>query len=65
MPPVADPERLDLYRYATAENAPEYLTIMRLFTETLLTDLSGAEIAEQLARRGLPLEFDEVESRCR
>ncbi len=62
---VPDPERLDLYRYATAENASEYLTIMRLFTETLLTDLSGSEIAEQLAARGLALEFDEVETRCR
>ncbi|HEX4015277.1 MAG TPA: DUF2397 family protein [Frankiaceae bacterium] len=60
-----EPERLDLYRYATAENAVEYLAVMRLFAETLLTDLSGAEIAEELARRGPALELDEVENRCR
>ena len=58
-------ERLDLYRHATAENANEYLALMRLFTSTLLADLSAAEAAELLADLGVQLSADDVENRCR
>jgi len=60
-------ERLTLYRYVTAENAAEYLQLMRLFTETLLTDLSAAEAHEALLRTvpGIALSVDDIEHRCR
>ena len=54
-----------LFSYLTADVADEYLAIMRLFTSTLLADLSAAEVAAQLADRGLTLDPDTVESRCR
>jgi uncharacterized protein (TIGR02677 family) len=54
-----------LFSYLTADVADEYLAIMRLFTGTLLADLSAAEVAAQLAERGLVLDPDTVESRCR
>ena len=57
--------RLDLYRYATADNAGEYLAIMRLFASTLLADLSAAEVAAHLADAGLTLDPDDVDTRCR
>ena len=38
---------------------------MDLFAATLLTDLSAAEVATQLADRGRTLERDTVEARCR
>jgi hypothetical protein len=60
-------ERLTLYRYVTAENAAEYLKLMRLFTETLLTDLSAAEAHEALLRTvpDSALSVDDIEHRCR
>lgn len=57
-------ERLDLYRYLGAESAPEYLAIMRLFTATLLADLSAADVATQLREAGLDLDTELVEERC-
>jgi len=39
---VVEASRRDLYRYVTAENSREYFAIMRLFTQTLLTDLSAS-----------------------
>ncbi|WP_214317375.1 TIGR02677 family protein [Nonomuraea sediminis] len=58
--------RLDLYRYAIADKcADEYIALMRLFTETLLTDLSAQEAAALLADRGFELSSDNVELRCR
>lgn len=38
---------------------------MGLFPATLLTDLSAAEVADQLARRGLSLSTDTAQARCR
>lgn len=38
---------------------------MRLFAETLLTDLSAEEIVTQLAEPELPLDPENVETRCR
>ncbi|MGC5011994.1 DUF2397 domain-containing protein [Streptosporangium sp. DT93] len=58
--------RLDLYRYATADkHAHEYVTLMRLFTGTLLTDLSAVEAAALLEDAGITLSADDVEDRCR
>jgi uncharacterized protein (TIGR02677 family) len=54
-----------LFSYLTADVADEYLAIMRLFTGTLLADLSAAEVAIQLAEHGLVLDPDTVENRCR
>jgi uncharacterized protein (TIGR02677 family) len=53
-----------LFSYLTADVADEYLAIMRLFTGTLLADLSAGEVAAQLVDRGLSLDQDTVESRC-
>lgn len=64
---ISDPNlqsRRDLYRYVSADNADEYLAIMRLFAGTLLADLSAGEVAAQLAETGMTLSVDEVESRC-
>lgn len=57
--------RLDLYRYVTAENADDYLAIMRLFTSTLLADLSAAEVVAHLPDRDPALGLDDAEARCR
>jgi uncharacterized protein (TIGR02677 family) len=54
-----------LFSYLTADVADDYLAIMRLFTSTLLADLSAAEVAAQLVERGVVLDPDTVESRCR
>ena len=63
--PVTDAARLDLYRYVTADNALEYVAIMRLFNSTMLTDLSAAEVASYLADTGIVVDVDDVEVRCR
>ncbi len=60
-----DGRRRDLFRYLTADESGDYLAIMDLFAGTLLTDLSAAEVAAQLADRGRTLERDTVEARCR
>ncbi|GIF04604.1 DUF2397 domain-containing protein [Actinoplanes siamensis] len=54
-----------LFTYLTADAADDYIAIMRLFTGTLLTDLSAAEVAAQLRDRGIVLEPDVAEERCR
>lgn len=54
-----------LFTYLTADAADEYIAIMRLFTGTLLADLSAAEVATQLAGRGTPLDPDVAEDRCK
>jgi len=63
--PPADGSRHGLFRYLTAEESADYLAIMDLFSATLLTDLSAVEVTTQLAERGLPLDRDLVEARCR
>ncbi len=62
---VVEASRRDLYRYVTAENSREYFAIMRLFTQTLLTDLSASETAALLTESGIVLSVDDVEARCR
>ena len=63
-PPV-DASRHGLFRYLTAEESADYLAIMDLFSATLLTDLSAAEVTTQLAERGRAVDRDIVEARCR
>ncbi len=63
-PPV-DASRHGLFRYLTAEESADYLAIMDLFSATLLTDLSAAEVTTQLAERGRAVDRDLVEARCR
>jgi uncharacterized protein (TIGR02677 family) len=60
-----DGRRRDLFRYLTAEESADYLSVMDLFTGTLLTDLSATEVATQLGDRGRAIERDVVEARCR
>ena len=57
--------RTDLYRYVTADNASDYLAVMDLFTATLLTDLSAAEVHTSLVADGLDARVEEVEYLCR
>jgi uncharacterized protein (TIGR02677 family) len=63
--PAVDRSRHGLFRYLTTEESGEYLAIMELFSATLLTDLSGAEVTIALAERGLTIDRDVVEARCR
>jgi hypothetical protein len=63
-PPV-DSSRHALFRYLTAEEAADYLAIMDLFSATLLTDLSAAEVSTQLGERGVSVDRDVAEARCR
>ena len=62
---MADRSRHGLFRYLTADESADYLAIMDLFSATLLTDLSAAEVASELAERGLAMERDIAEVRCR
>ena len=54
-----------LFSYLTADAADDYIAIMRLFAGTLLTDLSAADVAAQLRGRGITLDADLAEERCR
>ena len=57
--------RRGLFVYLTVDESTDYLAIMDLFSATLLTDLSAAEVTSQLAEHGLRLDRDVVEARCR
>ena len=60
---VIDRQRLQAYRYATAEEAEAYVAIMRVFTGStsgLLSDLSAAEVSVALDGA---LDVETVESR--
>ena len=63
-PPNTSVQRA-LFSYLTGEAAEEYLAIMRVFTGTLLADLSAAEVAGQLTEHDLSLDTDTAEARCR
>ncbi|WIX76970.1 TIGR02677 family protein [Amycolatopsis carbonis] len=56
--------RANLFVYLTTRLSAEYRAIMDLFTGPLLADLSAAEVAQQLADRGINLPVDEVTERC-
>jgi uncharacterized protein (TIGR02677 family) len=62
---VAETPRRDLFRYLTVEETDDYLAILDLFTATLLADLSAADVAELLADRGITVDRDTAEVRCR
>ncbi|HEY0539407.1 MAG TPA: TIGR02677 family protein [Actinoallomurus sp.] len=47
----ADLERLTAYTYLTVPDRAAYLAIMRVFTSTLLADLSAHDLAERLGER--------------
>src|SRR5262249_45077535 len=53
--PLADRSRHSLFRYLTADESADYVAIMDLFSATLLTDLSAADVAAELAKRGLTM----------
>ena len=63
--PLADRSRHGLFRYLTADESADYLAIVDLFSATLLTDLSAAEVASELVERGLAMDRDIAEVRCR
>jgi uncharacterized protein (TIGR02677 family) len=46
--PARDLERLTAYTYLTVPDRQTYLAIMRVFTSTLLADLSAHDVAERL-----------------
>ncbi|MER7379256.1 DUF2397 domain-containing protein [Streptomyces lanatus] len=58
-------ERLALFRYVTAENAEDYLAVMKLFSSTLLADLSAAEVSGALREAGRDMDPETAEERCR
>ncbi|MGQ4615709.1 DUF2397 family protein [Nocardia sp. R7R-8] len=63
--PAGESANLDLFRYLAAEERGEYITIMSLFTASLLADMSAATVAEHLVAEGTPLSADVVENRCK
>jgi uncharacterized protein (TIGR02677 family) len=59
-------DRLTAYSYLTGSDRAvraEYLAIMRVFTATLLADLSAHEVAERLSEQGRELPVDIVAAR--
>jgi hypothetical protein len=42
---MADPVRLRLYRYLSASEADDYVSIMGLFSDALLADWSARDLA--------------------
>ena len=62
----ADRVRLESLRYATVQEAAEYLAIMRTFTSEiagLLSDQSAAEVAARLRAQGMDLDPDTADAR--
>ena len=58
---VVDVERLEVYAYATAPEAADYVAIMRRFTATLLADWS----AHDLIARGVDVRPEVLDARLR
>lgn len=58
-------DRAALFRYLTAEESDDYLAVMSLCMDTLLTDLSASDVAAALTERGTPMTTDTAEARCR
>ncbi|GAA3985918.1 hypothetical protein GCM10022630_33050 [Thermobifida alba] len=55
-----DYARLTAYTYLTVPERADYIAVMRVFTGTLLADLSAHEVAEKLAHSGDPKPVDLV-----
>jgi uncharacterized protein (TIGR02677 family) len=58
---VVDVERLEVYAYATAPEAADYVAIMRRFTATLLADWSAHDLIE----RGVDVRAEVLDARLR
>ncbi|MEV0503846.1 DUF2397 domain-containing protein [Streptomyces spectabilis] len=56
--------RLALYRYLTADNWSEYIRIMDVFCETLLSDLTLADLGDRIAAAGSRMPVDTLRARC-
>lgn len=59
----SDLDRLSAYTYLTVPERASYVAIMRVFTSTLLADLSAHDVVERLAEQGLDLPVDTVADR--
>jgi uncharacterized protein (TIGR02677 family) len=57
---VADPYRLKLYRYLSAQEADDYLAIMGRFTDALLAEWSPQDLADHV-----DLPVDTIAARCK
>ncbi|MFI7219973.1 TIGR02677 family protein [Micromonospora maritima] len=55
--------RLEAFTYLTAPERATYLAIMRLFTASLMTDLSAQQVVEELAAQEIDLNLDTAVSR--
>ena len=62
---VEDLDRLEAFTYLTVPERGAYLAIMRLFTGSLMMDLSAQQVVEELSARGLELTLDTAVSRLR
>lgn len=65
--PPSGPEaeqRRALFSYLTAAAFDDYISVMDLFTSTLLADLSASEVAAQLAELNIDMPADLAEERC-
>lgn len=58
-----DGERLTAYRYLVEPARGDYIAIMRMFTATLLADMSAHEVADKLAQSGEDLPVETVAQR--
>ncbi|WP_158277859.1 TIGR02677 family protein [Pseudosporangium ferrugineum] len=61
--PEEDLARLSAFAYLTAPEHADYLAIMRLFTASLMADLSAQQVVEGLAGRGVNLSLDTAVNR--
>jgi uncharacterized protein (TIGR02677 family) len=58
-----DQERLEAFTYLTVTDRAVYLSIMRLFTSSLMTDLSAQQVLDALREQGLDSSLDSVVAR--
>lgn len=63
--PPEDFDRLTAFTYLAVPERAVYLAIMRLFTRSLMTDLSAQQVVEDLAARGLDVPLDTAVSRLK
>ncbi|MEV6695332.1 DUF2397 family protein [Micromonospora sp. NPDC051196] len=61
--PADDLGRLDAFTYLTVPERGVYLAIMRLFTASLMTDLSAQQVVEELAAHEIDISLDTAVSR--
>lgn len=56
-------DRLEAFTYLTVPERAHYLAIMRLFTRSLMTDLSAQQVVEELSANDLNITLDAAVSR--